>query len=103
MGQPLQKRLLAPVGMMEPFHREQFALDSIVGLIEQGAGDRHLRVFKHHIPPRFLLLNPAPHARAIGGPRRGRGVIGKMAQPLAQRKYTQALALSGPVQESVKP
>ena len=33
MGQPLQKRLLAPVEMMEPFHREQFPLDGVVGLI----------------------------------------------------------------------
>jgi hypothetical protein len=29
----LQKHLLAPVGMMEPFHREQFPLDGVVGLI----------------------------------------------------------------------
>ena len=31
--QPREKRLLAPFGVMEAFHREQFPLDSVVGLI----------------------------------------------------------------------
>jgi hypothetical protein len=89
--------------MVKPFHREQFPRDGVMGLIQQGTGHRHLRIFEHRIPAHFLLLNPAPHARAIGRPSRGGDVIGKVAQPLAQRKYAQAFALSGPVQEGVKP
>jgi len=47
---PRQKRLLAPVWMMEPFHREQFPRDGMVGLIQQGAGGGHLRVGEDRIP-----------------------------------------------------
>jgi hypothetical protein len=101
--QPRQKRLLTATWMVKPLHREQFPLDGVMGLIRQGAGHRHLRIFEHRIPARFLLLHPAPHARAVGGPGRGRDVIGNVAQPLAQRKDAQALALSGPGQEGVKP
>jgi hypothetical protein len=43
--EPRQKCLLAPVWMMEPFHREQFTRDGVVGLIQQGAGGGHLRGF----------------------------------------------------------
>ena len=103
VGEPREKRLLAPAWMVKPFHREQFPLDGVMGLIQQDTGHRHLRIFEHRIPARFLLLNPAPHARAIGRPSRGGDVIGKVAQPLAQRKYAQALALSGPVSEGVEP
>ena len=31
--QPREKRLLAATGMMKPFHREQFPLDGVMGLI----------------------------------------------------------------------
>jgi hypothetical protein len=31
--QPREKRLVAATGMMEPFHREQFPLDGVVGLV----------------------------------------------------------------------
>jgi hypothetical protein len=31
--EPREKYLLAPFGMMEAFHREQFPLDSVMGLI----------------------------------------------------------------------
>jgi hypothetical protein len=85
--QPSKKRLLAPLGMMEPFHREQLMLDSLVGLIEQSAGDRHLRVCEHRIPPRFLLLEPAPDALPVGHPCAVRHVVGKVALPLAERKH----------------
>src|SRR5713226_8470193 len=51
MGQPSKKRLLAPFGMMEGFHHEQFPVDGIMGLIQHGAGHRHAGVFKHRIPP----------------------------------------------------
>src|SRR5262249_57784773 len=33
MGQPAQKRLLAPFGVMAALHREQLPLDSVMGLI----------------------------------------------------------------------
>ena len=33
MGQPSKKRLFAPFGMMEAFHREQLPLDGVVGLV----------------------------------------------------------------------
>ena len=86
VGEPREKRLLAATGMMEPFHREQFPLDGVMGLIQQGAGRRHLRVCEHRIPARFLVLKPAPYAFAVGRPqpwwRRGRqsGVTAGPAQ-----------------------
>jgi hypothetical protein len=101
--QPRQKRLLTATWMVKPLHREQFPLDGVMGLIQQDAGHRHLRIFEHRLPARFLLLHPAPPARAIGRPSRGSDVIGNVAQLLAQRKDAQAFALSGPVQEGVKP
>ena len=79
MGQPAQKRLLAPFGVMAAFHREQLPLDGVMGLIQQRAGDGHLRVGEHRIPPRLLLLHPAPHPRAIGWPSRGGDVVRKVA------------------------
>jgi len=45
--QPDKKRLLAPVWMMKPFHHEQFPVNGVMGLIQQHAGDWHLRVFEH--------------------------------------------------------
>lgn len=33
VGEPREKRLLAPAWMVKPFHREQFPLDGIVRLI----------------------------------------------------------------------
>src|SRR4029434_6616676 len=35
VGEPGEKRLLTSTRMMESLHREQFALDSIMGLIQQ--------------------------------------------------------------------
>ena len=100
--QAREKHLLAPFGVMEAFHREQLPLDGVMGLIQQGAGDGHLRVGEHRIPPRLLLLHPAPHPRAIGWPSRGGDVVRKVAQALSQRKHPQALALARPVEQSVE-
>src|SRR5712691_12761300 len=46
VSQAGEKRLLAATGMMEPLHREQLPLDSVMRLIQQRAGHRHLGVFK---------------------------------------------------------
>jgi hypothetical protein len=64
--QPGKKRLSAPFRMMEALHRVQLPLDSVVGSIQQGAGDGHLRVFEDGILARLLLLNPTPHTFAVG-------------------------------------
>ena len=47
VGESSQKRLLTAAWMMQRFHHEQFALEGVVGLIQQGAGHRHLRVYEH--------------------------------------------------------
>src|SRR5262249_1621310 len=54
VGEPHEKGLLAATRMMQPFHHEELPLNSIMGLIQQGAGDGHLRVRKHRIPARLL-------------------------------------------------
>jgi len=53
MGEPAQKRLLAPVGMMEALHHEELPVHSVMRLIEQRTGHGHLRVFKDGIPAGF--------------------------------------------------
>jgi hypothetical protein len=77
--QPREERLLAATRMMEPLHREQFPLDGVMGLVLKRAGHRRLGVCKDRIPAALLALKPAPHPRAIGGPNRGRDVIGRAA------------------------
>ncbi|MGE3541785.1 MAG: hypothetical protein AB7N91_30730 [Candidatus Tectimicrobiota bacterium] len=72
-----EKRLLATPGMMKALHREQFALDGVVGLIEQGACGRHLRVGEDRIPARLLGLKPAAYPRAVGWPCRGGDAVTK--------------------------
>src|SRR5262245_27781199 len=79
VGESREKRLLAPFGVMEAFHREQLPLDGIMGLIQQGTGHGHLRVCQHRIPPSFLLLEPASHTRAIGRPHGGGDAVDKVA------------------------
>ena len=96
-----EKRLLAPPGVVKAFHPEQFPLDSVVGLIQQGARHGYLRVLKDRIPARLLLLEPALDACPVGGSSRCRDVVDKTAQPLTQGKHTQALALSRPVEQGV--
>jgi hypothetical protein len=39
--QPREKRLLAPLGMMEALHHEELPVDGVMRVIEQGAGHRH--------------------------------------------------------------
>ena len=51
--EPCEKRPLAPFGMMEGFHHEEFPIESVMRLIEQGARHRHLGVCEHRIPARF--------------------------------------------------
>ncbi len=41
-----EKRLLVPVWMVQSFHCEQFPVDGVMGLIQQCARHRHLRVFE---------------------------------------------------------
>src|SRR6267142_4523600 len=88
--------------MVKAFHREQFPLDGIMSLIQQGAGCRHLRVFEHRIPTCFFLSNPAPDALAVRRSRRGGNVSDKAAEPLTQRKHPQALALARAVEQGVE-
>src|SRR5438105_15503262 len=95
--QPRQKRLLAAVWVMEAFHGEQLPLKGVMGLIEQSAGCRHLRVGEDGIPARLLGLKPASHERASSGSSGGGDVVQKVAEPLPQRKHAQAFALTRPV------
>ena len=101
-GQPCEKRLLTTTRVMKPFHGKEFPLYGVVRLVSQGAGSWHPGVFAHRIPAGFLLVKPALHPRAIGCASRGGDVLDKVAQPLPQRKHTQALALSRPVQQGVE-
>jgi hypothetical protein len=73
-----EKRRLTPTGMVEALHREQFALHGIMGLIQQGAGDGHVRVCEDRLPPGFLRLAPAPDALALDRPGRV-GDVGRKA------------------------
>jgi hypothetical protein len=98
MGEPSQKRLLAPIGMMEALHHEQFPVDGVMSLIQQGARHRHPWVCEHRIPARLLLLAPLPHALTIGRSYDGGHMVRKAAQLLAQRKHPQALPLSHSIQ-----
>jgi len=100
--EPRQKRLLASTWMVKSLHREEFPLEGVVGLIQQSAGHRHLRVFQHRIPARLLVLEPASYALAVGHPCAVCHVIGKVAEPLTQGKHPQALALLRPVQQRVE-
>src|SRR5712691_5727716 len=94
----IERKLFA----MKGFHGEQFPHDGVMGLIEQGAGHRHLGICKHRIPAGFLVAKPAPHTLAIGCSSRDGDVIGKVTQPLAKRKHPQALALARTVQKGVE-
>jgi hypothetical protein len=102
MGQPDKKRLLAPVGMMTALDHEQCPVDGVRRLIEEGAGDGHTGGFADRLPPRLLVLEPAPDARAVGHPCAVRHVVGTVAEPLTQRAHAPALALPRPVQHSMQ-
>ena len=73
-----------------------------MGLIQEGAGHGHLGVCEDHIPARLLLLEPAPDALAVGFPGALCHAVGKVAEPLPQRKHPQAFALACPVQQGVE-
>jgi hypothetical protein len=47
MRQAREKRCLAPTGMVESLHGEEFSVDGVVRLIQHGAHRRHLRVCEH--------------------------------------------------------
>jgi hypothetical protein len=102
MCQSAKKCLLAATWMMEPLHHEEFPLDGVVGLIEQGTGHWYLRVCEYRIPAGLLLLEPLPHACTIGRSSRDGDVVGKAASPLAQRKHPPALPLACPVEQRVE-
>ena len=63
MGQPSKQRLVAASWRVKALHRAKFPLHGVLGLIQQGAHHGHRRVFAHRIPPRLLVLQPAPDAR----------------------------------------
>ena len=71
-------------------------------LIHECTGHRHPGVFQHRLPAGFLLVNPAPHPLTIGCASRGGDVIDKVAEPLTERHYAQALTLSHPVEQGVE-
>jgi hypothetical protein len=79
MGESSQKRLLAPVGMMEALHHEELPVNRVMRLIQEGAGHRPLGVCEDRLPAGFLLLKPAPYTLAIGDPCCGGDVVGKVA------------------------
>jgi hypothetical protein len=73
-----------------------------MGLIQQGAGGWHTRVFQHRIPAGFLVLEPAPDAFPVDRPSRARDVASKVAEPLAQRKHAQTFALACVVEQRME-
>jgi hypothetical protein len=91
VGEPGQKRLLAPDWMMEPFHGEQLPLNGIMRLIKQGAGCWHLRVGEHRIPAGLLVSEPTSHTLAIGHPSLLRHMVSKVAEALTERNHAQTL------------
>jgi len=102
VGEPDKKRPLAAPGVMKAFHGEQFPLDGVVSLVQQGAHHRHLGIFKDRIPARFLLLKPLSYACAVGHPGCVRDVVREAPQPLAQCKDAQAFALACSVPQGVE-
>src|SRR5262245_37959954 len=102
VGEPCEKRLLAPLWVVKPLYGEGLPLDGVVGLIQQGAGHRHLRIGEHRVPTRLLGLKPMAHTLAIGLPGGVRDVVGKATQALTERKPPQVLALARPVPQGVE-
>ena len=100
--QPCQQRLLTPFEMMEALHHERFPVDGVVGLIQQGAGDGHLRVCEYRIPPRLLGLKPLASMVAIGLPSGVCDMVRATPPPLAQGQHASALAPSCPVPQGVE-
>jgi hypothetical protein len=57
---------------------------------------------KDGLPPRLLVLKPAPSTLPVGGPRGSRAVVHPVAEPLAPRTHPPARALAGPVPHGVE-
>ena len=102
MCQACEKRGLAPPGMVESLHGEEFAVDGVVRLLQHGAHRRHLWGCEHRIPAGFLVLEPLADARALRFSHRRGDVIGKVAQALAPCHHPQAFPLATPVQQGVE-
>src|SRR5262249_16340638 len=65
MRQAREKRGLAPTGMVESLHGEEFAVDGVVRLIQHGAHRRHVWGCEQRIPAGFLVLEPMTNALAM--------------------------------------
>src|SRR5438128_11007703 len=102
MGQTCQKRRLAPTWVMKTLHREQLPVHGVVRLIQQRAHCRHLRVFEHCVPARFLVLYPVAHTLAVFLAFRSTDVVDKTAQSMPKRYHPQACALTAAVQPGVE-
>ena len=94
---PRQKRLWTAPGMGHPLHRAQVPREGVVGVSEQGAGQRPLGGCEPGIPAGLLGLKPAPSPRPLGAPRRGGPMRGTTASPQAARPPPHALPRSGAV------
>jgi hypothetical protein len=97
-----EKRRLTPTGVMEPFHGEELPVNGVMRLIQKRAAGWHLRVCEHGIPACLLVRKPAPYPLAIRCSSHGGDVIGKAAEPLAQRKHPQALPLARSVEQRME-
>src|SRR5262249_304166 len=102
MRQAHEKRCLAPTGMMEAFHGEEFAVDGVVRLIQHGAHRRPLWGCEIRIPSVLLALEPSAHALALRFALRRSDAIGKVAQALAHCHCPQACTLSASVEQRVE-
>src|SRR5712691_6837168 len=88
--------------MVETLHGKELPVHSVVGLIQEGTAGRHPGVYEHRIPADLFALEPIAYTFAVAGSNGGRDVVGKVAEPLAQRYNPQACALAAPVQEGVE-
>jgi hypothetical protein len=73
--------------MVEPFHSEELAVDSVVRLVQHRAHRRHLRVFQHRILARFLVLEPAADPLTMLLSHRRIDSIGKVEQVGLRLEY----------------
>jgi len=95
-----QRRLAAP-GRMQALQCDSVPRAGVRGVLQQGAWGRPRRVCEDRLPPRLLVLQPAPPPRARGWPCRGGAVGSPGAQPLPQGHDAHALALAYPVKQGV--
>ena len=95
VGAPRQPCLLPTTGRMHACPRPPCPLDAMVGLSHQGARPWPLGGGEDRRPARLLLLDPAPDACAVGGPRCMTDVVRTVASPLPPRPPPPALARPG--------